>query len=295
MSEHQGELSLFDGEIPLFEQKGRPNGFTTWSAREIAKWLGYRDYASFKPVLKRAQEVLLTLNIDIPEHFYQETTVDVKGRESKDMRLSRFACYLVAMNGDVKKKKVAEAQAYFARFSEACQRFLDDGEPIERVLIRKEVSKHERTLSQTAKKAGVHDFALFRNAGYRGLYNMNLTELKKKKGIPEERTPLDFMGKDELAANLFRITQTDAKIKRSGFRGQARLEATAEDVGRTVRETMHQISGQRPENLPPHEDIKIVRAALKDSGDVLKHGGVSDLKELPPPEPYLEAPEEADD
>ena len=208
--------------------------------------------------------------------------------------MSRFACYLAAMNGNIKKKAVAEAQVYFARFSEACQRYLDDGEQIERVLIRKEVSKHEVTLSRTAMNAGVDDFALFRSAGYRGLYNMDFAELKKHKGIPEDRTPLDFMGKDELAANLFRITQTDAKIKRSGLRGQRNLEDTAEQVGKTVRDTMHKISGQRPENLPPQEDIQRVKKAIKGSSRILKNCNPSDMKELPPSEPYLEFPEEAD-
>ena len=294
MSASEEPLSLFDGEIPIFEQKGRPNGYTTWSARELAAWLGYSDFTSFKGVLKRAQEVLLTLNVEITDHFNQETSTDEKGRTSKDVRLSRFACYLAAMSGDVKKAPVARAHAYFARFSEECQRFRDDGEPIERVLIRKEVSKHERTLSITAKRAGANDFALFRNAGYRGLYNMNLNELKKLKKLPDDRTPLDFMGKDELAANLFRITQTDAKIQRSNIRGQSKLEAMAEDVGRTVRETMHKISGQRPEDLPPQDDIKVVRSALKAAGKVLKRVGPSDLKELPPADEYLAPAEESD-
>ncbi len=143
MAETQQQLPLFDGDIPLFEQIGRPNGFTTWSARFLAKSLGYTDFTAFKAVLNKAQEVLLTLGIDITEHFNQEVTVDERGHQTKDVRLSRFACYLAAMNGDVKKEPVARAQMYFARFSEECQRFLNDIEPIERVLIRKEVSKHE--------------------------------------------------------------------------------------------------------------------------------------------------------
>jgi len=158
------------------------------------------------------------------------------------------------MNGDP-KKNVAKAQAYFARLSQECQRFLDDAEQIERVLIRDELSEHEKTLSITAARAGVEEFALFRNAGYRGLYNMNLSDLRKLKSIPTGRSPLDFMGKDELAANLFRTTQTDAKIKREHIKGQKNLEAAAEAVGVMVHQTIAEISGQRPEDLPAQRNI----------------------------------------
>lgn len=286
-------LAIFDGEIPVFEQEGRPNGFTTWSARFVASSLGYLDFASFKPVLNKSQQVLITLGIDVTEHFNQEISIDEKGHELKDVRLSRFACYLAAMSGDVKKVAVARAQAYFARFNEECQQYLDDVEPIERILIRKEVSKHERGLSQTAHRAGVKDFGLFRNAGYRGLYNMSLAELKKRKHLPADRTPLDFMGKDELAANLFRITQTEAKIKSENVRGQRFLEDTAEGVGKKVRKAMLDISGQKPEELPSQDDIKVVRRELKQSGNTLKHTGPSELKQLSAGE-YLDAVEEDD-
>lgn len=285
--------SVFEGEIPIFEQIGRPNGCTAWSALFVAKSLGYKTLASFQPVIKKAQQVLLALNIDITEHFNQEFSVK-KGRRVKDVRMSRFACYLAAMSADVKKLPVALAHAYFARFSELCQMSLENSDPIERVFIRNEVSKHEITLSRTAKGAGVKDFALFKNAGYRGLYNMNLSELRKRKGIPEDRTPLDFMGPDELAANLFRVTQTDAKIKSGKIRGQARLEEVAEDVGKTVRKTMEEISGQRPEDLPVNEDIKRVRVTLKEGGALLRIGEPSDMKELPPPHSYLEPADEPD-
>jgi len=296
MSDNESSLTPFDGDLPFFEQRGRPNGFTTWSARDVAHWLGYSDYTAFGGVLKRAQEALLTLEIDISEHFSKETFVDESGHQFKDLRMSRFACYLAAMNGDTKKKQVAKAQVYFARFSEECQRYLDDLEQLDRVVIRKDITKHERSLNATAKGAGVEDYALFRNAGYRGLYNMNLSDLKKLKGIPKERTPLDFMGKTELAANLFWSTQTEERIKQKGIRGQTKLEATAEHVGKTIRNTMKDLSGKRPEDLAPQEDIRIVRRDLKNSGDVLKHGKPSDLKELPAPEPegYTQPPDEQD-
>jgi len=295
MSENSEFLEVFDGDLPLFEKTGRPNGYTTWSARALAAFLGYKDYDAFKTsALNRAQQTLLSLDILLEEHFKQEVTVDEKGRKVVDLRLSRFACYLAAMNGDTKKKEVAQAQVYFARFSEECQQFLDDSEQIERVLIRDELSEHEKTLSITAKKAGVQDYALFRNAGYRGLYNMNLSDLKKLKNIPERRSPLDFMGKDELAANLFRTTQTDAKIKQDHIKGQKSLERVAERVGETVRETMHKISGQRPEELVAQEDIKKVRKELRSSGDILKHTSLPELGSELEPGSYLQAAEEGE-
>lgn len=251
MSGESDIAEIFEGNHPLFEQSGRPNGFTTWSARAFAEFLGYKDYETFrKGAINRAMQVLMTLEIDISEHFKQEVVQNEKnGGMVSDTRMSRFACYLAAMNSDPKKRQVARAQVYFARYNEECQRYIDDTEQIERILIRDELSEHEKTLSKTAGKAGVQDFALFKNAGYRGLYNMNLSELKKLKKLPSNRSSLDFMGKDELAANLFRLTQTDAKIRTDAVQGQARLEATAERVGKAVRKTMHEISGQRPEKI----------------------------------------------
>lgn len=298
MSEDSEILAVFDGDVPVFEKSGRPNGHTTWSSRAFAKFLGYKDYNIFKAsAVNRAMQTLLSLDILVDEHFRQETIVDEDGNKYVDVRLSRFACYLVAMNGDPKKKGVAKAQGYFARFSEECQRFLDDAEQIERVLIRDEISTHEVTLSSTAKRAGVSDFALFKNAGYRGLYNMNLSDLKKLKNIPETRSALDFMGKTELAANLFRTTQTEEKIKQDHTRGQKNLEKVAKKVGETVRETMHKISGQRPEKLPAQEDINRVKKELRYSGKILRDANPAELFQQSPPQPgtYLESPEESDE
>lgn len=256
--------AIFDPEAPLFEQRSRENGFTSWSGREFAAHLGYKDYKSFfNAAINKAQQVCMSLQINISDHFKQEMIRDEAGREVMDIRLSRFACYLAAMNGDVKKPQVAKAQAYFATFADACSRYIQESGEIERVLIRDEISDHEKTLSVTAKRAGVTEYGFFQNAGYRGLYNMNISALRKLKHIPANRSPLDFMGKDELAANLFRVTQTEAKIKREGIKGQKMAEQTAQDVGRTVRNTMRTISGQVPEQLETVEDIKRLRTGLK--------------------------------
>jgi DNA-damage-inducible protein D len=240
-------------------------GFTHWSAREYMEMLGYESYEAFRKAINKAISTCTTLDIDISENF-QQTTIDIAGRPERDFRLSRFACYLVAMNADPKKLQVAQAQAFFAATAETIRRYVDNAEDVERVLIREEVSTHEKALNSAAKTAGVSDqgFALFQNAGYRGMYNMNLSQLKKHKGLQQaNRSLLDFMGKDELAANLFRLTQTELKLKNEQVRGQNNAERVAEEVGKKVRKTMLEISGTKPEDMKLAEDIKKVRTSLK--------------------------------
>jgi len=247
---------------PGFESLGQENGFRFWWASELATILGYESINNFRKAVERAMTALTSLNIPIFENIIQEPR-DVDGKRISDYKLSRFACYLVAMNGDPKKPMVAKAQAYFIAWGEACRLCLEQAESVERVADRAEISDRERSLAGTAKLAGVSEYALFQNAGYRGLYNMNLRDVRIRKGVPHGRSPLDFMGKTELAANMFRITQTDEKIRSDRIRGQPALERTAEEVGRKVRHTMLQISGKRPEDLPPAEDIRSVHKRLK--------------------------------
>ena len=249
---------------PGFESCGHSNGFRYWWASELAVLMGYDGLNSFRKAIERAMVTLTSLNVTIFDNIVQEQrTYD--GKTFLDYRLSRFACYLVAMNGDPKKVQVAKAQAYFVMWAEACRLSLEEADGVERVGIRAEISDHERSLSGIAHKQGVTQYAFFQNAGYRGLYNMNLAQIRRIKGVPDGRSPLDFMGKTELAANLFRVTQTEEKIKAEGTRGQNNLERAAESVGRKVRTTMMEISGKRPENLPAAEDIKQVHKKLKTS------------------------------
>ena len=254
---------------PGFEALSKSNGFRYWWASELAVTPGYESLNSFRKAVERAMMALTSLDITVFDNIVQEQR-EVGGKIIVDYRLSRFACYLAAMNGDPKKPQVAQAQAYFVQWAEACRLYLEQADGVERVAIRGEISEHERTLSGTAKRAGVTEYGLFQNAGYRGLYNMNLRELRRHKGVPDGRTPLDFMGKTELAANLFRVTQTDEKIRAERIRGQKPLERAAEDVGREVRRTMVKISGKRPEDLPPAEDIKEVHKKLKSSHREIK-------------------------
>lgn len=251
----------FDKDKKSFEDYGRPNGCRYWYASDLAKFLGYDNPVSFQKAISRAIASCSTLGISILDNFTEEDR-EVDGKQIRDTKLSRFACYLTSMNGDSRKPQIAAAQVYFAKLAQAVHH-LQQAENVERVTIRGEISDHETTLSGTAQAAGVTRFDLFRNAGYRGLYNMNLGKLKVKKGINSGRCLLDFMGKEELAANLFRITQTEAKIKKERILGQAQLEETAEHVGRRIRKTIIDLSGNRPEDLPISEDIKIVRSGLK--------------------------------
>jgi DNA-damage-inducible protein D len=258
------EVFHFKEDSKNFEDLGQDNGFRYWYASDLAKCLGYDDYPAFRhgPV-NRAMVACGTLSIPADENFIVEKRV-VDGRDISEVRLSRFACYLVAMNGDVRKPQVAAAQAWFAATAESFRQYLEEARDVERLNIRTELSGKEKSLAGVAKGAGVFEYGLFHNAGYRGLYNMNLSELKRYKGLTDKgRSLLDFMGKEELAANFFRLTQTEAKIKNDGIRGQRPCEIVAENVGRTVRETMKKISGSTPENLPLEHDIKDTQKNLK--------------------------------
>ena len=254
---------------PGFEALAESNGFRFWWASKLAETLGYESLNGFRKAVERAMVALTNLNIPVFDNIVQHQR-DLDGKQVVDYKLSRFACYLAAMNGDPKKPQVAKAQVYFVEWAEACRLCLEEAESVERVAIRGEISEHERSLSGTAFKAGVTKYGLFQNAGYRGLYNMDLWKIRRHKGVPEGRSPLDFMGKTELAANLFRVTQTEEKIRGDGIRGQPALERAAETVGKKVRNTMIEISGKSPENLPPAEDIKNVHKKMKSSHREIK-------------------------
>lgn len=263
MPENAVDYFHFEKGRPSFEDLGRQNGFRYWFARDLMKLFGYTDYAIFKKgPINRAMTVCSTLDIDISANFEQDTR-EIDGAKQPDYRLSKFACYLVAMNGDVKKKEVAQAQAYFITLTEAFKRYVNEAQAVERIAIRGEVSEREKSLAAVANKADIENYAFFQNKGYLGLYNLSIKQLRERKGIPDDRSPLDFMGKEELAANLFRITQTEAKIRNEALKGQKKLENAAYSVGQQVRKTMEEISGTRPENLPIEADINAVKSAIK--------------------------------
>lgn len=257
---------VFNPESPSFELLAQENGFRYWYASQLAQVLGYDDVEPIRKAINKAMGVCMSLNIQCGENFQQVETEFSKF----DFKLSRFACYLTVMNGDVRNALVAKAQAYFANLAETVQNYIEQADGVERILIRSEISDREKTLSGVAHQHGIVEYAFFQNAGYRGMYNMNLARLKEFKGMVGKGSLLDFMGKDELAANLFRITQTEAKIKNSGIKGQSNLEITAEQVGAKVRSTMIELSGVAPEHLPLHEDIKTVKKGIKRTHTGLK-------------------------
>lgn len=258
------ELDLFDFEngTPPIEYRARQNGMLYWLASEFMLALGYAEYSPAMKPIQKARQVMMSLDIDASEHFREEFR-DINGKRTKDIKLSRFACYLVSMNSDTKKPQVAKAQTYFASLAEYFQNYIQNHVDIERVILRDEVKDHESSLSRTAKFAGIIDYAYFQSKGYQGLYNMILPKIKKRKGIPDDRSPLDYMGAEELGANIFRITQTEAKIRRENINGQSALENAAYEVGKTVRNTIDQMGGTMPEDLPAAEDIKKIKSDLK--------------------------------
>ena len=242
-----------------FEEISISNGNTLWKASALREWLGYVGGNAFKQAVDRAMVVCNTLGIPMHEHF---ESFEEEGK--RDFKLTRFACYLISMNGDVKKPEVARAQAYFARMADIVRSAMESADDIERVHVRQEVTERTVSLAKIAKKRDLSDYARFQNAGYMGLYNMAIWDLRKIKGLDadDKRTPLDFMGKRELAANLFRIAETEGRIESNpAIRGQSALERTARKVGEEIRQVME----VKPEELAHHipEDIKVVKKRLK--------------------------------
>lgn len=264
-------LKLFSDDFSseMFEKECLENGFTYWFASRLMNFLGYDTWVSFQKAINKAMTTCNTLNIPIIENF-EQVSVLIDGKPALDFKLSRFACYLVVMNADSKKAPVAQAQAYFANLAGAVQNYLHEAENVERINVRSEVSDREASLSGVAFKAGVQNYGFFQNAGYRGMYNKNIGQLKSIRNVPNGRSLLDFMGKDELAANLFRITQTELKIKQDNIKGQSSLEVAAETVGRKVRKTMLDISGIAPEQLTTATDIQKVKKELKNKSKQIK-------------------------
>jgi DNA-damage-inducible protein D len=252
----------FEDGRPNFEAYAHDTGFRHWLASDLMKMLDYTSMGPIKKAMNKAMAACANLGVAISENF-KETQTDTA---ETDWCLSRFACYLTVMNGDSRNPKIALAQGYFVAQAEAFREYIQQADDVERVLIRGEVSDREKALSGTANAHGVINYAYFQNAGYRGMYNMDFRQLVRRKGVPDGRSILDFMGKTELAANLFRITQTEEKIRNQDIHGQSPLERAHEAVGREVRDTMRRIGGTLPENLALSHDIKKVRSGLKRAG-----------------------------
>lgn len=251
------------------------DGCEFWSARKLAKVLEYSEYRHFLPVIEKAKEACKNSGHTIVDHF--EDILDMieigKGgqRKLQDVRLSRYACYLIVQNGDPSKPVIANGQTYFAiqtrrqELSDNAQ-FQQLNENEQRLFLRNDLREHNKKLVKTAQKAGVEtnsDFAIFQNHGYKGLYGgLDAKGIHKHKGLKKSQKILDHMGSTELAANLFRATQAEDKIRRENIQGKTNANQMHFEVGTVVRQTIKKLGGTMPEDLPVAE--KSVRQLEKE-------------------------------
>lgn len=251
---------LLDNDL-TFEDFKNQNGITFWWASEFMLMLGYDDMKKFRQAIDRATKAFISLGIDQYENIVYVTRETDGGRQA-DFKLTRFACYLIAMNADPKKPEVARVQAYFAEMTRRFEEQQDQSENLARLLIRDEIKEGNKSLSTAIKQAGVEDYARFMNAGYRGMYNMMNVDLARRRNCEKDKL-FETMGRTELAANLFRITQTEERIKSQHIEGQYALESTHRDVGREVREIVRRNTGRFPEDLPQEKQIPDIKRDLK--------------------------------
>lgn len=251
-------------------------GVEYWRARDLLQLLGYTEWRNFKNAIERAIDAFGAAGEMSQNHFVETNkmvgTGSVAYRSVQDFFLTRAACYLIAMNGDTTKSEIADAQKYFAvqtRRMEKIERALNDQR---RVVTRERVQVHNRKLSQTAKEIGVKRFGLFHGVGIREMYNMPLRKLKERRSLTDKDDWLDRAGVEELAANDFRITQTDSKIKRKQILGESAAISAHEEVGREVRDAIGRLGNTMPEDLPVEIPIKEVKKRLKNKSKALSKG-----------------------
>lgn len=254
----------------LFESIKHINeyGEEFWYARELSKVLEYRDFRNFELTIFKAMESCENSGYNIPDHFGEVTEMVSIGssaqRGFKSYQLSRYACYLIVMNGDPRKKVIALGQTYFAvktRQQELIENYDSLSEDKKRLAIRNEMKEHNKSLAEAAKLAGItepYDYAIFQNKGYQGLYGgLSRKDIHARKGLKKSQDILDFMGSTELAANLFRATQTDEKLRKENITGKEAANQTHYEVGKKVRQTIKELGGTMPEDLPtPSKSIK---------------------------------------
>lgn len=246
-----------------------------WTARELMVVLDYKQWRQFSDTIDRAKTSCKLSGNDPADHFadVRKMIALPKGahRAISDYHLSRYACYLIAMNGDPRKKAIALAQTYFAvktREQELNFNFDQLTEEQKRLAIRADLTEHNKSLVEAANQAGVttpKDFAIFQNKGYQGLYGgLGQKEIHARKGLKKSQKILDHMGSTELAANLFRATQTDEKLRRENIKSKKLANQTHYNVGAKVRQTIKELGGTMPEDLPtPEKSIKQIEREQK--------------------------------
>ena len=246
-----------------------------WYARELQSILEYTEWRNFQKLIEKAQTACENSDMAVDECFVEvnKTSPMPNGgvKLIDDYILSRYACYLIVMNGDPRKEVIAVGQTYFAvktRQQELIDHYDELSEDQKRLAIRKEMIAHNKSLAEAAQMAGVEagrDFAIFQNKGYQGLYGgLGVKEIHERKGLKKNEKILDHMGSTELAANLFRATQTDEKLRRENIRGKEKANQTHYEVGRKVRQTIAELGGTMPENLPtPEKSIKQIESEQK--------------------------------
>jgi len=261
-----------DFSIQAFEDAGQENGTRFWYAHVFMGVLGYETWTSFQSVITKAMGSCAKLGLDPTDAFIQATYTDETGKECKTYKLTRFACLLVTVHGDSKKPEVAQAKAALAAIADRLIGEKIHDQDLGRIETREDLKLAEKLMSGVAQSAGLQaqDFGLFKDAGFRGMYNMGLRQLVSYKGLDASKTLYDFMGLEELAGNLFRATQTAARIKSQGTRGRDPLLHTAKTVGAEVRQMMVRNSGVNPEALPISDDIGLVRRRMKSADREMK-------------------------
>ncbi len=254
------------GHISPFEQIKRTNdaGMEFWSSRDFAEVLGYGDYRNFEGVIEKAKLSCFNSGHRIEDHFVDVTEMIEIGkggqRSVKSVLMSRYACYLAIQNADPKKGIVAQGQTYFAIQTRRQELADEQIEEERRLLLREEIRRHNVQLADAAKGAGVVepiDYAIFQNHGYMGLYGgLKREDIHRHKNLKKSQKILDHMGSTELAANLFRATQAEEKLRRDKVKGKDAANRTHHQVGAKVRQTIQELGGTMPEDLPTVESIK---------------------------------------
>lgn len=244
------------------------NGNEFWYARDLQRLLEYTEYRKFLPVIEKAKKACENSGHLIYNHFADTGGMVEIGsgatRRVDDIKLTRYACYLIAMNGDSRKEVIALAQTYFAVKTNEQEQLKLQKEDTLRLQIRQDIKEHNTSLAEAANQAGIKepkDYAIFQNEGYKGLYGgLGVKQIHARKGLKKSQKILDHMGSTELAANLFRATQTDEKLRREGIKGKEQANKVHYEVGAKVRQTIEELGGTMPENLEtPTKSIQQIK------------------------------------